>query len=80
MKEKEFKITKHIKIPNAPEYIDEITSIIINRNPSIRSTVNNSNEIFDADLSEENQERLIESYNKLITSIRAFEEAILYIK
>lgn len=71
--EKEWKDIARIKIPNAPEYLDEVINLIIKNNPNLH------NVSFDADFTDENNKRILLAYNKLVAGIREFEEALLYL-
>ena len=75
-----------IKIPNAPDYIDKITALIIEENSNLNKDITTKSEtdgnqkvMFNADITDENNQRLVEAYQKLVAGIRAFEEALLYL-
>lgn len=80
--EKKWETIEVFKSPNTPEYIDKIIDLIIKENPNLSSDLckSNPNTFFDADICNENNEKLKKALNKLVIGIREFEEALLYIK
>ena len=76
------KETKKIESPNTPDYIDSIVYLIVSGNENLKKYINpetNRIEIPNADMSKENLERMAKEHQNLITAIRKFEEALLYL-
>lgn len=71
--EKKWITTEHVKIVNAPKCLNQIVALLVAENPNLSEVIK------DADLSDENNKRLIEGLNKLVVGIRTFEEALLYL-